>query len=256
MYKSFTAEQYKKTLGLAPDYKVDGALCYGTSFKDETIATLKECLVEIGVKAKLTPLEHRYVQSINELNVGDKKIWFEVGYGGALLSEFLHLACLFGSKKNILLGSCGGLKPGMKPGDFIIPTSSYALESSARMYNREDPIQYSDNQLSESLKSKLVIDDNKIWQGPMVTCQAILGQTAEDVQQWSSDDYFGVEMEASTVFAVSNHFKIPSAACVYVSDNLIENHTVLSDNYAEQAEMRQKRKHHQICAALQELLSK
>lgn len=66
----------------------------------------------------------------------------------------------------------------------------------------------------------------------MVTCQGSLGQTEEDVQQWSKEGYFGVDMETSTFFAVSNYFSVPSAATVYVADNLIEGQTPLSDDFA------------------------
>lgn len=254
MYKSFTAEHHKQHFDLPIDYKVDGVLCYGTLYEEKIVSVLVECLAEMGIKSKPLMLANPFLRFAREINIGDKKLWFMIGYGGAWISEYLHCACLFGSKKNILVGSCGGLKPGISHGDFIIPRSSFGQESSVRIYNRDGPIQYSDEQLSYSLMSRLDGDNNTIWQGPMVTCQAMIGETAEDVQNWSKSGYFGVEMEASTVFAVSNHFQVPSAACVYVSDNLIENHTTLSESFAEESHMRQQRQHHQIRAALEELL--
>src|SRR5690606_14354141 len=112
-----------------------------------------------------------------ELRIGDKVIWFAIGYGGAWLSEYLHWACLFGSKKNLLLGSCGGLKPGIKQGDFIVPEYSFSEESSARIYNRESSLHYSDQEFSNRIAAKLSEDGSKVWAGPMVTCQAMIGET-------------------------------------------------------------------------------
>lgn len=255
MYKSFTAEQYKKHLGFPDDYKVDGVLCYGTLYEERVVEALMQCLSEMNINTELKSLPHPFLRFAKELKVNDKTIWFTIGYGGAWLSEYLHWACLFGSQKNILVGSCGGLVHGMKPGDFIVPVSSYGQESSAIMYNRDTPIHSSNERLSESLIERLEDENTKIWNGPMVTCQAMIGETLEDVEKWSKKGYFGVEMEASTVFAVSKHFNVPSAASMYIGDNLIEQHSNMSEEFAAEADMRQQKQQKQIRAALEELES-
>jgi purine-nucleoside phosphorylase len=254
MYRSFTAEQYRKHLQLSDSYKVDGVLCYGTLYEERTISVLETCLAEMGVKPEIKSLSHPFLRFARELQINDKKFWFMIGYGGAWLSEYLHWACLFGSKKNILVGSCGGLKTGMKPGDFIIPSSSYGQESSARMYNRDDPVQYADKDLSAALEAKIKDEHTKTWRGPTITCQAMIGETLEDVQKWSREGYYGVEMEASTVIAVSNHFGVPSAVSLYVGDNLIEQHSNMSEEYTNEADLREQNQRKQIKAALELLL--
>ena len=60
----------------------------------------------------------------------------------------------------------------------------------------------------------------------MITCQAMLAETWEDICEWSSRGFYGVEMEASTVFAVSQHFKVPATAMLNIADNLIEKETI------------------------------
>jgi purine-nucleoside phosphorylase len=255
MYRSITAEQYKSHLQLADDYVVDGVLCYGTLYEERTLNILKTCLLQVDAKAEIRSLPHPFLRFAREIRVNDKILWFMIGYGGAWLSEYLHWACLFGSKKNILVGSCGGLKKGIKTGDFIIPSSSYGQESSVRIYNREDPIQYTDEVLSSSLAAGIEDDYTSVWRGPTVTCQAMIGETIEDVNDWSKEGYYGVEMEASTVVAVSNHFHVPSAASFYVGDNLIENHNNIGKDYASEADMREQNQKKQIKAALELLLS-
>lgn len=257
MYKSFSANQYKEHLGLPVDYKVDGVVCYGTPYDTKALKSFEECLEQLGVENNLSELEHPFLKFIREIKIGDKNIWFMSAYGGAMLSEYMHWACIFGSKKNILVGSCGGLKPGMKKVDMVVPESSYARESSTQMYERDTFIHRSNPSLSLSLKKRLEVDKETIWQGPMVTCQGMLGETMDDVQKWSNDGYYAVEMEASTFFAVSNHFNVPSAACLQVSDNLIDNHTVMDENYstAEEANIRSNKKYVQIKASIQEILA-
>lgn len=254
MYRTITADQYKKHLQLADDYSVDGVLCYGTLYEEKTIATLKICLAEMGLKADINTLAHPFLRFIRELKIDNKTLWFMIGYGGAWLSEYVHWACLFGSKNNILVGSCGGLKKGMSPGDFVIPTSSYGQESSVRIYNRKDPTQYTNKESSAKLASKIEDHATKVWQGPTITCQAMIGETLEDIESWSNDGYYGVEMEASTVIAVSNHFGVPSAVSLYVGDNLVEHHNNLSEDYANEADMREQKQKKQIKAAIELLL--
>ena len=253
MYKSFTAEQYKKHLGFAEDYTIDGVLSYGTLYEDKVIGDLKACLSEMGLEYELKTLTNPFLRFARELNIGDKRFWFMIGYGGAWLSEYLHWACLFGSQKNIFVGSCGGLKVGMSAGDFLVPTSSFGEESSARIYNRDSPLQFPDKKLTKSIKSRMG-DGIKIWEGPVVTCQAMIGETSEDVKGWSNNGYFGVEMETSTVFAVSSHFNVPSAAIMYVGDNLIENHSTLSEEFEGQSYIRESNRRKQITVAIEELL--
>ena len=253
MYRNITADQYREHLGFPPEYKVDAMLCYGTLYEERVVSQLTKAIEEMGLSVSTKDMPHPFLRFAKELRIGQTNIWFAIGYGGAWLSEYLHWACLFGSKKNILLGSCGGLKPGMKPGDFIVPTSSYGEESSAKIYNRESSIHYSDKGLSEHIAAKLSENGTKVWQGPMVTCQAMIGETLEDVKSWSDQGYFGVEMEASTVFAVSSHFNVPSAASLYVGDNLIEEHNNMSEKYAAEADLRAQNQIKQIKMALSEL---
>lgn len=255
MYRSITAEQYRKHLGFSANYKVDAMLCYGTLYEQKVLSQLKESIQNLGFEAEINEMPHEFLRFAREIRIDDKTIWFAIGYGGAWLSEYLHWACLFGSKKNILLGSCGGLKPGIKPGDFIVPTNSFSEESSAKIYNRESNIHHPNIELSDKITKALEKDGSRVWNGPMVTCQAMIGETLDDVKKWSRDGYFGVEMEASTVFAVSQHFNVPSAASLYVGDNLIAEHTTISEEYAAEADTRKQKQSKQIKMGVLELLS-
>ena len=62
----------------------------------------------------------------------------------------------------------------------------------------------------------------------------------EDVKKWSEDGYYGVEMETATVFAVSAHFKMPSASVLYNTDNLIKGQTVGDQTHTQQKMQREE----------------
>lgn len=254
MYKKFTAEDYKKHLNLPSDYLVEGFIVFGT-FAKYPYEMLKDSLLRLGYKAEFSHIEDEFLNPILEFKVNGKNYWFVVAYGGALLSEYLHLSCLFGSKKNILLGSCGGLKKGATRREILVPTWSYAEESSARAYQPDTKNKYeADEELSSRLAAKLW-QEHKVHRGPTVTYQAMMAETWEDVLSWAKQGYFGVEMEAATVFATSNHFKVPAAAILRIGDNLIENETVMDINYEKDKDLRRKAAGDTFDVALEEMLN-
>jgi uridine phosphorylase len=48
-----------------------------------------------------------------------------------------------------------------------------------------------------------------------MTVQAMLAETAEDVDEWSSQGYIGVDMESATTFAVAAILKCPQRCCLW-----------------------------------------
>ena len=239
MYKSYTATDYKQHFSLPTEYSVSGFLSCGTWDEQKSFDRLCLNLDGLGIEYKSKKLEG-FLGHIYEITINNKIYWFTVLYGGAMLSEYAHLACLFGSGKNIHIGSCGGLYPEMNSLDFLIPYWSYGNDSVTRSYGKEihDHKHFSDRILSQKLIEKITLS-NKVWEGPVMNCQAMLGETWEDVQTWSQDGYYGVEMETSTVFSVSNHYKVPCAAIMYVSDNLIKGQTVGDESHRNEKDLRE-----------------
>ena len=257
MYKNLSASEYKKYLGLPEDYHVDGMLVYGTWNKAKQTAYLERMLASgdfDGARINSSSSPQSFLANVTEIVQGNKRFWYVVSYGGALLSEYLHLACLFGSKKNLLIGTCGGLAPDIESCSFIVPNFSYGNESTTRMYAKDvlDYKHQSDPTLLREIAA--VIDPKyKVHTGPTMTCQAMMGETIEDIQTWSKDGYYGVEMEAATVFAVSNYFKVPAAALLFVGDNLIKEETVLSEGYDNNRALKEDVRKEQYRVALYEL---
>lgn len=239
MYRSFTADDYRKHIGMPAEYSVEGFIIYGT-FRSYPYEKLKESLDRLGYEATFSRAEHEFLQPVQEFQIKGKNYWFVAAYGGALLSEYLHLASMWGSKKNILIGSCGGLLKQAKSLEIIVPTWSFAEESSAKAYQPEANNKYEADEILSGRLAKKLSEKYKTYRGPTVTYQAMLGETWEDVQRWSEEGYAGVEMEAATVFATSKHFNVPAAAILRIGDNLIEQETVLDLNYEQGQDIRRK----------------
>lgn len=256
MYKQQSVSWWRKKYNLSEDYTVDGFLCYG-SWDAEWI---KQIFIEICSEQYEKwfvvewPLQG-FMGPILSVIINWKRIWFVVEYGWVKLSEYLHRACMFGSKWNILVWSCWWLNHELQTNDIIIPSFSFWNESSTRMYER--------NWSNKHFPSPVINQKLKYWvekqllscfERPTITCGAMLAETWEDVVHRSEDWFYGVEMEASTIFAVSNYFQVPAWAIVFVSDNLIKEQIVGDETYAALKDERKKLKYFCIWLTVQTVL--
>ena len=232
MYHSLTVADIRRILKVPDSYKVDHLIVAGTNSRPKEHPYLYEALERIGRSYKEEVIEDSFFGEIKSLVVAGKRIWFDVAYGTAYLSEVVHVASMLGSQANILIGSCGALNDTLISGDTIIPTVSFGNESSTRMYQRENNsfLYFSDKKLSSSIEER-VNNRKTVVGGKLMTVQAMLAETKEDVDLWNKEGYIGVDMESATVFAVSGHFNVPAAALLYVADNLIKNELVTDGAY-------------------------
>lgn len=257
MYKTFQKEDWVRMLKLPNDYSVDGLLICGSYSKEKELDKLYTVLKENNYTFEEEKIEENFFQKVNVFVINEKRIWFEVVYGGAYQSEIIHLASILGSKMNIFTGSCGCLNAEGRAGDIILPTYSYGDESTTRLYQREntDNKYFVTEDLVSLINSKLPSDIN-VLRGGIMTCQAMLAETKEDIDKWSQDGYIGVEMETSTFIAVSNHFNVPNAAILHISDNLITGELVGGEDYKATKEIRENAKRLKLKIALEVLLNK
>jgi purine-nucleoside phosphorylase len=257
MYKQLVADDFRKILNLPSDYNIEGVLCHGAMRKKKHKQELENSFKKLGLNPNFEILqESGFYENVTVLNFNGKRIFYDSSYGGAYLCELLHLGSLLGSKKNILIGSCGGLSPNGSAGDIIIPTSSYGNESTTRMYqpDSEKFLYFPDSNLSQELKNT-IREDFKVIEGKTITCQAALMESWEDITRWSSEGYVGVEMESATLFAVSNYFKVPNAAILFISDNLIKKESLFGEGAEKLKDKLKESKFETIRVAFQELLS-
>ncbi len=132
MYKNLTRKDICGLLKVPEDYKIDGLLVTGANPKSKEYPHLFEALQKLNLGYKEENFEIGFFSDVKVLTIEGKRIWFDVVYGTAYLSELIHVASMLGSKANILLGSCGGLLESLNMGDTVIPRASYGDESSTR----------------------------------------------------------------------------------------------------------------------------
>ena len=256
MYKELTPQDMRKIIDVAEDYRVDGVLVSGAYRKAKEYVRLYSALEELAIPYKEEVIKDSFFGEIKSILIDGKRLWFDVAYGGAYLSEFLHLSSLLGAQAIIQLGTCGALQENIQSGNVILPITSFGDESSTRMYARENGsyIYMANKILTEELK-KNISKKYLTHEGSMITVQAMLAETTEDIQNWNSKNYIGVDMESATTFAVASHFNIPAAAILVVAENLKMNELVTDDLFKANREMRELARRDSYITALKTLLS-
>lgn len=247
MYKAIASSDFKKLLWVGEDYKVDKCIIYGTRNWEKTIALLQEVLPQDIVLQQFT----WFFSQVWHFQYNWQEIWFAVCYGSSYTSEICHVASMLWSKENIAMGSCGGLQKHIESNTVIIPTYSHCPESSAQIYEfKKDNKYFPSEESSTMLKDKLEALGEKVHREPTTTCQAMLGETRDHILWRSKHGFGGVEMEAGTVFAVSNHFGVKTTALLQVADNLIQKETVFSESYNERRAHAQELRKKMIAVAI------
>jgi len=262
MYRSLTADSFRQATGLPESYYVDGLLATGVwdLFADKQIDLVESALTSLGHEIELTRLSGPSLGHGYEFQAAGKRFWWVPVMGTAMMSQYVHCATLLGSQKNLLFGTVGGLRNGMRAGDLVIPSASVGNDN-ALMYQRNavDKLFSPDEKLRLSLLSRIrnleLPESVQLWQGITNTCEVMFAETSDDVTQWSAEGFLGVEMEAAMMFALSASFNIPAAAVLSVADNLIEDESFFSENYEDSRKLRMMVKQLQYDVLLAELLA-
>lgn len=269
VYQRTTAEQLRGAFGLPPGYRVDTVLASGAwdlIGDSQHRPHLAQAMTDLGLGTLTDPDAPGSLHRLTQPQFGHasafthdgRRTWFVPVMGTAVMSQYLHSACLLGARRIVLVGTVGGLSPVLRPGDLIVPTMSHGTHS-AWMYSRDDTLDVlPDPVLAASLARRLRAAlplGTEVAEGPTTTCETILAETAADVREWSGAGYLGVEMEAALTFAVARHFGIPGAAVLCVADTLVDDVGFLDPVYQDSAAVRAAARQVQYDVALAELLA-
>ena len=255
MYKELTPSDIRAMLKVPKDYQVDALLTFGSHPKSKVYPSFEEALTELEVTTTYEPVQHTFFSDIKSLVTAHGRLWFDVIYGCAYASEIAHVASLLGAKTIIHLGTFGALQSDIQPGDILIPKKAYGNESATRMYAREQtsPFFSADEKLHAEISNAI---GSQTRADSVISIQAMLAETSEDVTKWQKEGYAGVEMECATLFAVAEHFGVPAGAALCAGDNLATNTLATSDAYAESQQQRKASQHLLYIAALKTVFAR
>ncbi len=173
-------------------------------YKFRPVSVLKEC----------SPVT---VYSITLSNGGTIGL-YQTPIGSPATAIFLERAIAKGARKILFFGSCGGLSDDAASGTFVIPTEAYRGEGTSFYY--AEPSDSIGSRYCGLLKE--LMDDYGLTyvSGPVWSTDAMFRETKELVDRMKSLGCIGVEMECSTLYAMSEYHGMPIASILFVDDTL------------------------------------
>ncbi len=153
-----------------------------------------------------------------------------------------------GARKILFFGWCGAVRPEVKIGDVIVPTSAVIDEGTSKHYGAgcthlsglnnlgqadqidlAEDLEFARNTVCVSRPSAFIVKTttgalhNKgigFQEGLVWTTDAIYRETREKVAFFQQKDVLAVEMETSALFTVGNYRNVDVGAILVVSDEL------------------------------------
>ena len=165
-----------------------------------------------------------YTMHTGDFN-GTKVTTINGGRFAADTSITTEILCNAKTQAMIRLGSCGTLREDIKIGDLIVVDTAIKGDGVTPYYVDKSFVPTADKKLSDSLTeiAKKVIAPlgNTIHVGPCWTTDAILRETREHVGNAVKGGAIAVDMVTSAFLTICQLYKIPAAAILAVSDNVM-----------------------------------
>jgi uridine phosphorylase len=209
MYNDFGRDYYLKMMGLNADQIPDTLLLHGVMDVGRHMPRWRQCF-EAAID---TPFTNMFIGKR-----GGRSCAFAAVYGGPAAATAVHIFASLGSKRVILVGTCGGLDPQLPVGQFVLLDSVVHEDGTVRHYQPGAAQTRSTPSLTDRLSAALAERGAAVTYGLGVSTDSALAETPEDVRRWQGMGCAAVDMEASTVFAAAAHFGLERAAALYVLD--------------------------------------
>jgi uridine phosphorylase len=220
-----------KTLHLGPEGRKYASKCallpcgQGT----ESVENLAQLLDNIETQGRIG-----YWDLVKGTYSGNDVTIITTGIGGPSAAIVVEELAYMGVENFIRVGTCGGIKQGIRPGDIVVPQrAKVGYDGVSASYNRYDKnirLDYAmpDRKLTEEMIKIARSKDVKLDVGTVLTDDGFYNITdhwtnhKEDLKALSDGGILGVEMECSSIFNVARHLGVKAAAILVADNNLFE----------------------------------
>ena len=142
------------------------------------------------------------------------------GIGAPALAAFLEEMIALGARRFIGVGTAGGLREGMKAGDFVLCSGAIRDEGTSHHYLRPSLSVAPSEALNLKLRHQFKRLRVPYSEGGTWTTDAPYRETPQEVRHYRSLGVATVEMEAAALFAVAKYRGAQAAAVFSISDVL------------------------------------
>jgi uridine phosphorylase len=215
MYHETTREILARNFQLPDEFALDAGIVYGSVSAVQTVE--RWCGYLTNVHAP---------RQFNHLIVGEhhsQRIGLAVVYGAPFAADFARAFQILGARMLLQLGYFGGLQPGLRRADFIVPTEAIRMDGASDTYLPGSERLFASEELSQHIARQLTENSATVHRLPQLTIAGgILSETREHIAGWSARGFGGVDLETATTFAVAQRFGLLRAAILMCSDVIVE----------------------------------
>jgi uridine phosphorylase len=150
---------------------------------------------------------------------GHPSVWLlEGGFGAPAAADTLEILAACGLRRLLMVGLCGGLSPGARAGDVIVPATVLREEGLSYHYAAAGDDAAPSTQLRSGLEAHLREHGMPFVVARTVSTDAPYRQTLRRESLWRREGIAGVDMETSAVLSVAPLLGVMAAAILIVSD--------------------------------------
>jgi DeoD family purine-nucleoside phosphorylase len=160
------------------------------------------------------------------------------GMGGPSAAIVISELADLGARRLLRVGTCGALQAGLELGDLLVATEAIPADGTSRSLGAGDRIP-AGNDLLAALGASLA-GEAGVHSGAIVSTDLFYdGRGLE--REWSEAGALGVEMEASTLYALAVRRGLDAAALLVVSDLVLPARVRIGQDELRAAERRMGR---------------
>lgn len=141
------------------------------------------------------------------------------GIGSPNAATICDLLSAVTPKAVLFLGKCGGLKPKVQVGDFILPIAAIRAEGTSDSYYPSEVPALPSFQLQKAVSHTIVANEQDYFTGTIYTTNRRVWEHDEEFKAYlHKTRCIGIDMETATFFIAAFANKIPHGALLLVSD--------------------------------------
>src|SRR5262249_26281386 len=142
------------------------------------------------------------------------------GMGSAMAATVMDLLSAVEPQAVLYLGKCGGLKPKIKVGDYILPIAAIRGEGTSSDYLPSEIPALPSFRMQKAVSAAIVKHGFDYWTGTVYTTNRRVWEHDEPFKQYlKRSRASGIDMETATIYVVGFVNHIPKGALLLVSDS-------------------------------------
>jgi uridine phosphorylase len=142
------------------------------------------------------------------------------GFGAPAAASLLDETLALGAEAVVFIGTAGSMTPAVQKNDILLPVRAIRDEGTSFHYASPARYAFPDLRLFECVKASVAAENLPFSEGTVWSTDAPYRETADKLRRLRAEGCIAVDMEASALFAVADHYGKNTAGILLATDDL------------------------------------